>query len=133
MKINLSNTRILISNQAEKIAALLVAQKLTGREISSTSWEDALRSPESAKGYPYYVKLDNLDHICCSLYSDGKEIVNFKDLAQLFAEYQEVVPLEAGGYEAIVKKSGVTVGCTTFPLSVIDKLVEAKNKVSQYD
>jgi hypothetical protein len=128
MKIDLSNTRIRISTQAEKIAALIVASQLTKKKISDTWWEDALRSPESARAYPYVCFKDAV--ISCNLCSDGNEIVDFKDLARLFTEHQEVVPLEAGGYEAIVKKSGVTVGCTTFPLSVIDKLVEAKNKVS---
>ena len=34
-------------------------------------------------------------------------------------------------YTAQVSKDGINVGCTSFPLSVIDKLVEALNKVER--
>ena len=65
--------------------------------------------------------------------NDGKKVFEFSQLEEI-ADYIKLgetieVPLNAS-QKATVSKSGITVGCQTFPLTVVAELAEAVKKLN---
>lgn len=66
----------------------------------------------------------------------GGKVVTVDELIDIIGDINEkkkrteTVILNSA-YTAIISRDSITVGCQTFDLSIVDKLVEARNKVSK--
>ena len=129
-KIDLSKVAIHINSLAEKIATLCFFEKFSNGKMLDKIIPNALLDDFNWQVYNYII-IDGND-----IYGSQGDIVRqlktltvieFADIPKLFKANTVSVKLN-DEYDAIVSADEIKVGCRTFPISIIDKLVEAKEK-----
>lgn len=91
----------------------------------------AEKAKEYAKNYPWVVIRKDEKYVGGNYGPDKRyKTLDFNELFNLFAEIKVEVKLN-DNHSAIVNKNGIVVGCQTFPLSIIDELVKARDIINQ--
>lgn len=105
-----------------EIEAVFAYYRSLGYKIDDVSVERYLSR------YPYIVIKNNREIGGFVHFNDNNgKLVEFKDFFIIPPEVETVVL--SPQYTAEISLDGIKVGCQTFPLSIIDLLMEAKNKI----
>ncbi len=120
------NVVIKVTTQAEKIGALHFLAALAGKPVSPLVLENTMKG-ENIKDYPY-VYVDGSCAGATSIMPDNKTQYCFADMGKITAQKEFEVVLN-DNHTAIVTKDTIKVGCQAFPISVLDALNKAYEKV----
>lgn len=114
------------NNQAEKLAALYFLSDLTKISIDSTILSETLNH-KNIGNFPFVRISANGKYITASVtipYGDTK--VEFSDLVNIDKYITKKIAVKLNDeYTAEVFKDKVVVGCQTFPIDIIQKLLDA--------
>lgn len=121
--------QIATTNKTEKRATIAALLAIGYRNNNDKSLE---YSEGVLKDYPVIVVYTDNKTLGgnAAIRDSGRMVITLSDFLKLHAEVVVEVELNKE-YTAQVSKDGIKVGCNSFPLSVIDKLVEALNKVEE--
>ena len=126
MKNKYDGVYIQVSNNTECLATLLLLSKLSGAKINETSL-DAASTNSSFYNFVAIVGGNVVRKV--DSYS-AKKVISFKEIGKL----EELINLKVevklnNTYTAIVTENTITVGCQKFPISILNDLMEARNKI----
>jgi hypothetical protein len=130
MNNNYQNVRIHIHNQEEKLAALEFLSKMSGLPINVIVLEETKQNENIAKFN--YVNISD-GEVGANMEMGNADIFEFSNIHTLLTRTESVsisVKL-SDGYTAVVKKSGVVVGCQKFSWDAMDRLFKAIKKVRE--
>lgn len=132
MKNKYEKVSIKVSNQAEKLAAILFLANISGAEYENTAtYRNTLEGIEIDK-FPYVII--DVDNSITGRVGPSEINIKFADIGKLdeiIKKHKAPVEVKLNeSYTAIVSKDTIKVGCQTFKIGILTSLLAAHKKVS---